>query len=76
MPNICDLSAWDEWLATAGIDEIDLGRGLSFNSANHVIEEAIGGTGVLLAYYTLAHDDLRKGRLITPFATSCAKRWR
>ena len=68
MPNIYDLPTWGEWLSAAGIDDIDLGRGLSFNSADHAIEAAIEGAGVLLAHYTLAHDDLRTGRLIAPFA--------
>ncbi|MGI9425257.1 MAG: transcriptional regulator GcvA [Hyphomicrobiaceae bacterium] len=67
LPNIYDLPSWADWLAEAGVEGVDLGRGLSFNSADHALEAAIEGAGVLLSHYTLAHDDLRTGRLVAPF---------
>ncbi|MEQ1613063.1 MAG: LysR substrate-binding domain-containing protein, partial [Hyphomicrobiaceae bacterium] len=38
-----------------------------FNTADHAIQAAIDGAGILLAHGLLAHDDLRAGRLIAPF---------
>lgn len=61
------LPSWPDWLAEAGVEGVDLDRGLRFNSADHALEAAIEGAGVLLAHYTLAHDDLRTGRLLAPF---------
>lgn len=58
---------WTGWLAAAGVDGIDLTRGLHFNSADHALEATVEGAGVLLAYTLLTHDDIRTGRLIAPF---------
>lgn len=67
LPNVYDLPTWADWLREAGVEGVDLSRGLRFNSADHALEAAIEGAGVLLAHYTLAHDDLRTGRLLAPF---------
>lgn len=61
------LPTWSQWLAAAGIEGVDLSRGLRFNSADHAIEATVEGAGVLLAHNVLAMDDLRTGRLIAPF---------
>ncbi len=61
------LPNWAQWLAEAGVEGIDLSRGLRFNSADHAIEATVEGAGVLLAHGVLAMDDLRTGRLIAPF---------
>ncbi len=58
---------WPDWLAAAGVTGVDLSRGLRFNSADHAVDAAVEGAGVLLAYYTIAYDDLRLGRLVAPF---------
>ena len=41
-------------------------RGLHFNSADHALDAASEGAGVLLARDVLAYDDLRMGRLVVP----------
>lgn len=58
---------WKDWFAANGLDDVDLSRGLRFNSADHALEAALEGAGALLCYRTLAYDDLRIGRLVTPF---------
>jgi LysR family glycine cleavage system transcriptional activator len=61
---------WADWFKAAGVearDDIDWGRGLRFNSADHAIEATIEGAGVLLAHKALVLDDLRTGRLVAPF---------
>lgn len=64
LPNV---PYWPEWFAAQGMKSINLSRGLRFNSADHALEAAVEGAGVVLAYRTLAYDDLRVGRLIAPF---------
>lgn len=57
---------WSEWFKAAGVDDVDLRRGLRFNSADHALDAAGEGAGVLLAHDLLAYDDLRTGRLVIP----------
>ncbi len=62
-----ETASWTDWLALAGVKGIDVSRGLRFNTADHAIQAAIEGAGILLAQGLLAHDDLRNGRLVAPF---------
>ncbi|MBV8790496.1 MAG: LysR family transcriptional regulator, partial [Pseudolabrys sp.] len=57
---------WSQWFAATGVDNVDVRRGLRFNSADHALDAAGEGAGVLLAHDILAYDDLRTGRLIIP----------
>jgi LysR family glycine cleavage system transcriptional activator len=57
---------WSEWFKAAGVHGLDLRHGLRFNSADHALDAAGEGAGVLLAHDLLAYDDLRTGRLIIP----------
>ena len=63
---------WADWLRTAGVDGVDLSRGLRFSSADHALDATIEGAGVLLAHDILAYDELRTGRLVTPFDLTVA----
>ncbi len=55
---------WSEWFSAAGVADVDLRRGLHFNSADHALDAAGEGAGVLLAHDLLAYDGLRTGRLV------------
>jgi LysR family glycine cleavage system transcriptional activator len=55
---------WSEWFKEAGLNGAVVSRGLHFNSADHALEAAIEGAGVLLALDALAYDELRAGRLV------------
>lgn len=57
---------WADWFEAARVDGADLRRGLRFNSADHALDAAGEGAGVLLAHDVLAYDDLRTGRLVIP----------
>ena len=59
---------WAEWLKAAGVRGVDASRGLRFNHADHGIDAAIEGAGVVLARKVMAAGDLRLGRLVAPFA--------
>ena len=58
---------WRSWLQLAGVDGVDAGRGLRFNLADHAIDAAVEGAGVVLARKVLAQRDLDSGRLVAPF---------
>jgi LysR family transcriptional regulator, glycine cleavage system transcriptional activator len=58
--------SWSNWFKAAGVDKIDLRRGLRFNSSDHALDAAGEGAGVLLTHDLLAYDDLRTGRLVIP----------
>jgi LysR family glycine cleavage system transcriptional activator len=60
------LPAWKDWFGAAGLGDVDLSRGLHFNSGDHALDAASEGAGVLLAHDLMAYDDLRTGRLVIP----------
>ena len=60
------LPTWADWFRAASVGDIDLSRGLRFNSADHALDAACEGAGVLLTHDLLAYDDLRTGRLVIP----------
>ena len=58
---------WGHWCRAAGVPPLDdTRRGLRFTSAEHAIEAALQGAGLLLAHAVLVHDDLAAGRLVAP----------
>jgi len=59
---------WTDWFRAGGIDHVDIPRGLTFNTADHALDAASEGAGVLLAQNILAYDHLRSGRLLIPVA--------
>jgi LysR family glycine cleavage system transcriptional activator len=58
---------WADWLRVVGINTVDPSRGLRFNAADHAIDAAVEGAGVVLGHKTLALNDLQAGRLVVPF---------
>lgn len=62
------LPTWMDWLRAAGAEHVDLSRGLHFSSADHAMEAALEGAGVLLGVRSLSIDDVRLGRLVFPFS--------
>jgi LysR family glycine cleavage system transcriptional activator len=55
------------WLAEAGFDDIDLGRGTLFENSSLAYQAARDGAGFALGQTALLADDLRSGRLVAPF---------
>ena len=62
-----DATHWRRWLERAGVDGIDVERGVVFNQASMAIDAAIQGQGVAMARTALAAWDLLEGRLVRPF---------
>jgi LysR family transcriptional regulator, glycine cleavage system transcriptional activator len=57
---------WSDWFAVAGLGHVEVARGLSFNSAEHALDAASEGAGVLLVTNILAYDLVRSSRLVIP----------
>lgn len=64
--NRVEVPSWADWFKKAGVANADVSRGLRFNSADHALDAAGEGAGVLLAHSVLAYDELRTGRLVIP----------
>jgi LysR family transcriptional regulator, glycine cleavage system transcriptional activator len=58
---------WDDWLAAVGVTGIDTTRGLRLNVADHALDAASEGAGVVLGYKLVASRDIGLGRLVVPF---------
>ena len=58
---------WSTWLEQTGTRDVDTERGLRFNHADHALDAAIEGAGVVMGRAVLGERDLRLGRLIKPF---------
>jgi LysR family glycine cleavage system transcriptional activator len=61
------IPGWADWFKAAGLEDVDVSRGLRFNSADHALDATVEAVGVLLAHDVLAYDELRTGRLVIPF---------
>ena len=59
----CD---WQTWFRAAGLDG-DLPSGPLFSQADHAIDAAEGGGGVVLGRASLTSKALEDGRLVIPF---------
>ena len=58
---------WTDWMSMAGLDGIDSTRGLRLNVADHALDAASEGVGVVLAYKMVAARDIALKRLVVPF---------
>lgn len=58
---------WARWLREMGFNDIDADRGTRFNHADHGLEAAIDGAGIVFGRLGLAIRDMKAGRLIAPF---------
>jgi LysR family glycine cleavage system transcriptional activator len=67
LTNRADVPTWSDWFARAGVNGVDVSRGLRFNSADHALDATVEGAGILLAHDALAYDELRTGRLVVAF---------
>jgi LysR family transcriptional regulator, glycine cleavage system transcriptional activator len=59
---------WNDWLGPEGLEGLKLRPGPEYSDSSLCLDAAISGTGVFLAFETLAADALLQGSLIAPFA--------
>ncbi|MCF6444356.1 transcriptional regulator GcvA [Nereida sp. MMG025] len=57
---------WPAWCKAAGIT-FDTSHGVRFSQADHALDAAIAGAGVVLGRVSLATRALEQGRLVAPF---------
>jgi LysR family glycine cleavage system transcriptional activator len=60
---------WPAWFRAAGLPPRS-SFGLRFSQADHAIDAALSGGGVVLGRISLAERDLREGRLVMPYKTA------
>lgn len=60
---------WNAWCRAAGLPEPKPG-GARFSQADHAIDAAVAGGGVVLGRISLTEKDLKEGRLVAPFKTA------
>ncbi len=58
---------WASWFSAAGLDWAEPASGPMFDNAPLLLRAAVGGHGVALGRQWLAIDEIRAGRLVTPF---------
>lgn len=58
---------WKECLQRVGVQHPNTERGIHFNQADHALQAAIDGTGIILGRRVLATPDMEAGRLVSPF---------
>ncbi|MDQ0513056.1 DNA-binding transcriptional LysR family regulator [Angulomicrobium amanitiforme] len=58
---------WRDWLAKAGHGALEPAATLTLDHFYLSIQAAVDGLGVAMAPSTLIEDDVRAGRLVTPF---------
>ena len=67
IPGDGEPSPWTRWLALAGASQVSTRAGTRFSLAEHALQAAIDGSGVVLGRLCLAERDLAAGRLVRPF---------
>lgn len=60
-------SAWRDWLAVAGITDVDPEAGVTFDNLHFALQAAACGLGVAIGARPLIQDDLESGKLGIPF---------
>jgi LysR family glycine cleavage system transcriptional activator len=61
---------WAMWLKAAGVTDVPAAAGVSFSAGYLGLDAAIAGHGVVLAYSSIAADDIAAGRLVRLFSLS------
>jgi LysR family transcriptional regulator, glycine cleavage system transcriptional activator len=59
--------AWREWCAHFGLPHDALRPGPSFELTSHLIQAVVAGIGVALVPRMLVEDELKEGRLLSPY---------
>ena len=59
--------AWPRWLHAAGVASVDLKNCIAFETSALAYEAAVEGMGVALGESALIADDIKRGRLTSPF---------
>ncbi|MDJ0612606.1 MAG: transcriptional regulator GcvA [Rhizobiaceae bacterium] len=69
-----EASQWGNWLSGMNYDTVDPDRGVHFSHADHCIEAAVDGSGIVMARLGFAFREINAGRLIAPFKQAISAR--
>ena len=58
---------WSHWLKAMRITDVDGARGVRFSHADHALDAALDGAGIVLGRFLLGARDMDAGRLVAPF---------
>ncbi len=61
------VNPWESWLGGVGYNDVDPGHGAHFKHADHCIEAAVDGAGIVMGRIGFAFREINSGRLIAPF---------
>lgn len=61
---------WRQWLARAGLEDIDASAGISFTDEIHAVQAVVAGQGIGLLSLALVAEELASGILVQPFLLS------
>lgn len=67
LKTLLGLDLWSEWVNAVGYNDLDISKGARFSNADHAIETAIDGAGVIMGRLGFSSRDIDAGRLIAPF---------
>jgi len=62
-----DYQEWTEWLAAAGVRNVDGQRGSVINDPNIIVRAAVEGHGVAMGIPSMLAEEIDSGRLVAPF---------
>ncbi|WP_193368188.1 transcriptional regulator GcvA [Pelagibius marinus] len=62
-----DYDGWTQWLATAGVKDVNSRRGPILDDWTVLVQTAIDGGGVALGKPSMLKRDIAEGRLVSPF---------
>jgi LysR family glycine cleavage system transcriptional activator len=60
------MGQWRNWLAVAGVTDVDFERGPKFHTTPLALEAAKSGLGVAIANREFVEDHIRQGTLVAP----------
>ena len=66
---------WQVWLRAAGVEGLEIDKGLRFDTGELALKAAVSGLGVAIGRLPLINDELAAGRLVEPFALEIDEQW-
>ena len=64
---------WALWLDSAGVSLPATAHAITFDNYGMALQAAVDGLGVTIAMRSYVEDDIRSGRLVTPFPLTVPK---
>ncbi|MGI9452683.1 MAG: transcriptional regulator GcvA [Geminicoccaceae bacterium] len=66
---------WQVWLRAAGVEGLEIDKGLRFDTGELALKAAASGLGIAIGRLPLINDELAAGRLVEPFELEIDEQW-